>query len=181
MIRVDIQNAERLESLFKNTPKQAKVILWRALNRAATAGRTRASVSIRQHYIIKSGDVKKSIKLKTASLNRLNAQLRASGPVTPLMHFRVTPSFPDIARVRAAVKKGGMKPIESAFVTRANSGVNVFVREGQSRYPIKALYGPSIAQMLGNDEVLDNVLDRTQEVLDERLEHELSRLLRGEF
>lgn len=181
MIQVNVKNAERLEELFKNTPKQAKIILWRALNRAATAGRTRASVSIRQQYIIKAGDVKKSIKIKTASVNRLNAQLRASGPVTPLMKFRVTPSFPDIALVKAAVKKGGMKPIESAFVTRANGGVNVFVREGTSRYPIKALYGPSIAQMLGNEDVLENVLDRTQEVLDERLEHELARLLRGDF
>lgn len=177
MITVNVHNADRLEDLFKSTPKQAKIILWRALNRAATAGRTRASVSIRQNYIIKAGDVKKSIKLKSASLSRLNAELRASGPVTPLMLFRVSPGTP----VKAAVKKFGMKPIDNAFVTRSRGGVNVFVREGASRYPIKALYGPSIAQMLGNEDVLENVIERTQEVLDERLEHELARLLRGEF
>ena len=180
MIQISVNNAERIEELFKNAPIEAKKILWRAVNRAATAGRTRASVSIRKTYVIKAGDVKKSIKIRRASSSNITANLRASGPTLPLMNFRVSPSFPDVMRVRASVKKGGMKPIDKAFVTRTSNGfVNAFVREGDARYPIKSLYGPSIAQMLGNENVLDTVLLRTKEVLDERTKHELDRYFKG--
>lgn len=182
MIQINVKNADRIEELFKNAPVEAKKILWRAVNRAATAGRTRASVSIRKSYVIKAGDIKKRIKIRRASSSNITASLRASGPTEPLMNFRVSPSFPDAMRVRAAVKKGGMKPIENAFVTRTSNGfVNAFVREGDSRYPIKGLYGPSIAQMLGNEDVLNTVLLRTKEVLDERTEHELNQYFRGGF
>ncbi|WP_342471635.1 phage tail protein [Metasolibacillus sp. FSL H7-0170] len=182
-LSVEIRNAQDIIDLFGATPRQAKVVLWRAINRAATAGKTRASVSIRQKYVLNAGDIKRSIKIRKASLNNINAQIKASGPVLPLMKFDVTPSFPDVANVRARVKKqGGRKPIGTGFVTRVGNGhVNVFTRVNKSRYPIKGLFGPSVAQMMGNDEVYNDIHERTQDVLDKRLEHELGRLLRGEF
>jgi len=182
MAQIRVTHAEQIEELFGATPRQAKVVLWRAINRAATAGQTRASVAIRKEYIIKAADVKKRIKIRKSTANNLSAQLRASGPVTPLMKFDVTPSFPGMMQVRARVKKGGRKPIQNGFVTRTGNGhVNVFTRSGSSRLPIQGRYGPSIAQMMGKDEVVENIEQHVQTKLDERLEHELDRLLRGEF
>lgn len=182
MAQIRITHAEQIEELFGATPRQAKIVLWRALNRAATAGQTRASVTVRREYVIKAADVKKRIKIRKATAANLSAQIRASGPVIPLMKFDVTPTFPDIMNVHARVKKGGKKPIQSGFVTRAENGhVNVFTRAGRNRFPIKGRYGPSIAQMMGKDEVVDDIQTRAQDVLDKRLEHELDRLLRGEF
>lgn len=183
MVQVRVTHAEQIENLFSTTPKQARIVLWRAINRAATAGKTRASVQIRRNYYIKAEDIKRRIKIRTATVNRLSAVISASGPVTPLMKFNVTPSFPNVMLVRARVKKkGSQKPIPNAFVTRVKNGhVNVFTRVGSSRYPIRGRYGPSVPQMMGNEDVIENILGRTQEVLDSRLEHELTRLLRGEF
>ncbi|MER2126296.1 phage tail protein [Solibacillus sp.] len=182
MARIRITHAEQIEQLFDATPRQANIILWRALNRAATAAQTRASVTVRREYVIKAADVKKRIKIRKATAGNLSAQIRASGPVTPLMKFDVTPTFPDSTQVRARVKKGGRKPIQSGFVVRTgNSHVNVFTRSGRSRLPIKGRYGPSIAQMMGKDEIVEDIQTRAQDVLDKRLEHELDRLLRGEF
>lgn len=183
LITIKVDHAEQLERLFSIAPKEAKIIMWRALNRAATAARTRASVSVRSRYIVKASDVKKRIKIRKATAANLSAQLRASGPVTPLMKFDVTPKFPDAMPVRARVLKGsGRKPIQSGFVTRTNNGfVNVFTRVGQRRYPIKSRYGPSIPQMIGHEEPLEDITQRAQEILDKRLEHELSRLLWGEI
>lgn len=157
--------------------------MWRALNRAATAAKTRASVSVRKRYIVKAADVKKRIKIRKASAGNLSAQLRAVGPVTPLMKFDVTPKFPDAMPVRARVlKSSGRKSIQSGFVAQMSNGhVNVFTRVGQSRYPIKGRYGPSVPQMIGHEEPLEDITQRAQEILDKRLDHELSRLLWGEY
>lgn len=181
MVQIRVEHAEKLEHLFSIAPKEAKIILWRALNRAATAAQTRASVSIRSRYIIKSTDIKKRIKIRKATASNLVAQIRASGPVNPLMKFDVTPKFPDIKHVRARVLKSSpMKPIQSGFVTRTQNGfVNVFTRVGRSRYPIQGRYGPSIAQMMGHEDPLKDIEKRAQEILDKRLEHEFSILLWG--
>ena len=183
MVQVRVTHAEQIEKLFERTPKQAKIILWRAINRAATAARTRASVGIRQQYVINAADVKRRIKIRTATASRLSAQVRASGPVTPLMKFKVTPTFPDAMLVRAKVKRQGTQtPIQNGFVARVSNGhINVFTRVGSSRYPIQGRFGPSIAQMMGKDEIVKGIQGRAQEVLDNRLEHEFNRLLRGEF
>lgn len=181
MVQIRVDHAEELERLFSRTPKEAKIILWRSINRAATAARTRASVSIRSRYIVKATDIKRRIKIRKATANNLSAQIRASGPVTSLMKFDVTPKFPDVMPVRARVLKGSSrKPIQSGFVTRTKNGhINVFTRVGQSRYPIQGRYGPSIAQMMGHEDPLKDIQGRAQEILDKRIEHELSRLLRG--
>ncbi|WP_036217048.1 phage tail protein [Lysinibacillus sphaericus] len=181
MIQIRVDNAERIEQLFENTPREAKIILVRAINRGATAARTRSSVLLRKNYIMKAEDIKKRIKIRKATANNLSAQIRASGPVTPLMKFDVTPSTPQSVIVRARVKKGGSrKVIKHGFVNRmSNSHVNVFTRVGRNRLPIKGLYGPSIAQMMGKEEIVEEIIERGQTVRDERLEHELNRLLRG--
>ncbi|MGE6601513.1 phage tail protein [Lysinibacillus fusiformis] len=181
MIQIRLENIERIERLFENTPREAKIILWRAINRSATAVRTRSSVAIRKHYIVKAEDVKKRIKIRKATANSLSAQIRASGPVTPIMKFDVRPSSPKNAQVTARVlRQGSRKKIENGFVARTGNGhVNVFTRVGRSRLPIQGRYGPSIAQMMGKDILIEDIIDRGQTVLNNRIEHDLDRLLRG--
>lgn len=182
MIQVKVEHSRELEKFFNSSVAEVRrnghIILGRAINRAATAGRTRASVAIRRQYIVKAADIKRKIKIRRATSNQLSAQIRASGPVTPLIQFDVSPKMPDIMRVRARVKKESrQKPIDDGFVTRAENGfVNVFTRVGSSRYPIKSLFGPSIAQMMGRDENVEDIQNRVQEVLDDRLSHELEGL-----
>lgn len=182
MAQIRVHHVEQIEKIFSQSKKEANRVLWRAINRSAIAARTRASVLIRRKYVVKAADVKRRIKLRTATANRLSAEIRASGPVTPLMKFDVSPKFPDIMRVTSRVlKSGGRKPVQTGFVARVkNDHVNVFTRVGSSRYPIRGLYGPSVAQMMGKDEIVESIQTRAQEVLDERLEHELNRFLRGE-
>lgn len=178
MVQIRVAHAEEIEKIFSKSEKEAKIVLWRAINRAAIAARTKASVEIRKNYIIKAVDVKKTIKIRTATANRISAEVRASGPVTPLMKFDV--SSLKNKMVTARVKKGSKKPVQTGFIARMSNGhTNVVTRVGSSRYPIKGFYGPSVAQMMGNEEIADSILFRAQEVLDDRLEHELSRFLSG--
>ncbi|EON70403.1 phage tail protein [Lysinibacillus sphaericus] len=181
MIEINMHHAEELERLFSRTPKEARKVIARAVNRSAVSARAKASQEIRSKYIIRASDVKSAIKLDKANPSKLSAQVRASGPVIPLMKFDVTPTKPNDMKVRARVKKGGgRKTIQRGFVANmGNSHTNIFKRVGDRRLPIKGLYGPSIAQMMGEATIIANVTNHAQETLDRRLMHELNRLLYG--
>lgn len=178
MIQINLQHVDELERLFNRTPKEARIVISRAINRAATSARARASQEIRKKYIIRASDIKGVIKIDKSTPGTLSAEIRASGPMTPLMKFDVTPKNPNNSIIRARVKKGGSrKPIQKGFIVSAYN--NVYARVDDSRYPIQGLYGPSIAQMMGEATILSNVVARAHETLDNRLEHEMDRLLYG--
>ncbi len=181
MIELKMHHVEKLEKLFSKTPKEARTVFARSINRSAVTARSKASQEIRAKYIIRASDAKSAIKINKATASKLSAQVRASGPATPLMKFDVTPTKPNNAIVRARVKKsGGRKPITHGFIAgMSNSHTNVFIRVSKSRLPIKGLYGPSIAQMMGEDTVIKSIATHAQETLDKRIEHEMNRLLYG--
>lgn len=181
MIELKTLHIEKLEDLFAKTPKEARIVISRAINRSADAARARASQEVQKTYSIKAADIKSKIKIRKSTSNNLSAQVLTSGPVTPLFKFDVTPSQPNNMVVRARVKKrGGRKVIQNGFVARMSSShTNVFTRVGKSRLPIKGRFGPSIAQMMGEDSVVKSIESRAQDILDKRLEHEMERLLRG--
>lgn len=178
MIQIDLHHVEELERLFERTPREARVVISRAINRAAISARARASQEIRKKYIIRASDIKDAIKIDKSTPGTLTAEVRASGPTIPLMKFDVTPTKPNDAIVRARVKKSGSrKPIQQGYIVSAYN--NVYARVGDSRYPIKGLYGPSIAQMMGEASILSSVVARAHETLDTRLGHEMDRMLNG--
>lgn len=61
-VKVDIKRAQDIMELFDATPRQAQIVMWRAITRAATAGRTRASMNVRKNYMVSANDVKKQSK-----------------------------------------------------------------------------------------------------------------------
>lgn len=52
-------------------------------------------------------------------------------------------------------------------------------RDGSKRLPISEFMGPSTAQMAGNSIVLADVEEKAQEVINKRVEHEITRILNG--
>lgn len=181
MIELNLRQVERVEEIFRNTPQQVPKVISRAINRAAHVGRAQATRSVRENYNIKHRDVSSTIKVRTASPDNLNANIRSSGAPMKLMKFRVSPNSPKKAKqVTVGVKKGSRKKIKGAFVAGMNSGhVNVFTRVSKPRLPIRGHYGPSVPQMIGNESVVSVVENKTYQELDSRLDHEINRLLRG--
>ena len=183
MIELRIEHLERLQQILGNTPKQIPFVTARAINRAAEAARTQAGRSVREKYVVKQKDVVSTIKVKKATANNLNADIRSKGPVLKLMAFKVNPGKPQPGRkkkVTVSVKKGSQKSISNSFVAQTSSGhVNVFTRVSRKRLPIRGHYGPSVPQMIGNESVIEFVENRASDVLDTRLQHEISRLIGG--
>ena len=183
MIELDLRQVERIERIFKNTPQQVPIVISRAINRASQAGRTQAAREARSLYTVKHGDVLKTLKINKASSNAMRASISSRGELIPLTSFnaRATQSG-----VSVAVKKGERKQLKSVFIRtlknpRYGKGAhNVFGRLTKSRIPLRGHYGPSIPQMIGNEDATDSVKTRISEVLDDRIRHEIEFLLRGE-
>lgn len=159
--------------------KKANIVIYRSLNRAMTTVAARVSQEVRKDYNIKAGDIKATLEKTRATRTNLAAIVKSKGEPVPLDRFKLTPRKAQPKRkkpIKVGVKKDGMKEILHAFVADIN-GIKVFKRKGKSRLPIKRLFGPSIPQMIGNEEVRLKINKAGQEMFYKRLDHEIEQIL----
>lgn len=171
MIEVQIEGIKIFEDL-KNADKQLEKALYFAKNRALNTVKTELARGVPKRYDTKQ----KTIRDRTR-VNKNTGEVSVTGSPIRLFKFRVTPTSPKRQLVTASVKRAS-KSLPNAFVQRMGNGTTgVFERVGKSRYPIRQLYTVSAPQMAGNEEVLDGAMERASIVFDERLSHEIGRLL----
>ena len=83
------------------------------------------------------------------------------------------------------LKSTGPAKFDNAFVAKVGSGehVGIFERTGGTASTgsdaIKEIMGLSNAQMIGNEEVIENLSEDAARKFDERLDHEIARILGG--
>lgn len=181
MITLDLHKVEEIERMLSRTPDQVNRVLATAINSSASHGRRRAAKAVRKEYVVDRTGAMKDLKMIRATPGYLRATLKSEGKPIELFKFDTIPRFPDVSKVRARVKKSSShKTIESAFVSQMGSGhMNVFERVGKSRLPIKGLYSPSLPQMYGNDEVINDVDIEVEKRLDQELSKALEKMLWG--
>lgn len=184
MIEFTAAQMEKAERLLQHIPGGAQKALSRAMNRAIDSAKTEASRKARETYHVRHKDVLDTIKVSKSSPSNLNAVVVSRGYVFALTKFQVTPKKPQPKRKKeivVRVKRGEGGPIKRAFVTQLKSGhLGVFKRAGKARFPIEQFYGPSVPQMLGNVKVTDAVEQRAAAVMNDRLDHEIMRILEGQ-
>ena len=97
---------------------------------------------------------------------------------------KLVPAHPSIAARAHQFKGTSPVTFQNAFVLEMKSGHRgIFERTGgiasTGNAEIKELMGSSVAQMLGNKEVAEKLVTSAKEKFDERLDHEITRLLAG--
>lgn len=171
MIEVQIEGIEIFDQL-KNSDKQLEKALYFAKNRALNTVKTELARGVPKKYDTKQ----KTIRDRTR-VNKNTGEVSVKGSPIRLFKFRVTPTSPRKQLVTASVKRAS-KSLPNAFVQQMRNGtIGVFERVGKSRYPIRQLYSVSAPQMAGNEEVLEGAMERASIIFDERLSHEIGRLL----
>ena len=103
-----------------------------------------------------------------------------SGPELTMAHFRIRPSGRDTTGnnrqlVRVEVERTGLKPLKNAFVYNGT----VFQRKGATRLPIEPRYGPSVPQMVGNENIVEDIQSEMRDTFQRRIDHEAMRLIKG--
>lgn len=164
------------------------------INRTLQRGKTEASRAITAEFAIKANDAKAQLKVTSISRKQggfvLAGSLEAFGrrrghssrnvmlfnakPVLGRDRKQVRFSTPQGWRTRTVAVGGGVsvkikktgprKVIEGAFI--GNKGRTVFIREGQSRLPIKAVETLDLPQMFNTQTVNRRLLKRMAEILD---------------
>lgn len=171
MIEVQIEGIEIFDQL-QNSDKQLEKALYFAKNRALNTVKTELARGVPKKYDTKQ----KTIRDRTR-VNKDAGEVSVKGSPIRLFKFRVTPTSPKRQLVTASVKRA-RKSLPHAFVAQMSNGhIGIFERAKESRYPISQLYSVSAAQMAGNEEVLEGAMERASIVFDERLSHEIGRLL----
>ena len=169
----DVQ--DKLGSFSKKAPNA----LSSSLNRAVTNVASNVSKEVRKEYNIKAADIKATLSKTRASRANLSAIVKSRGELLPLDKFKVSPKTVQPKRkapIKVGVKKSGLKPLLGAFVADIN-GIKVFERQGKGRLPVRKLFGPSVPQMLKNEEVRANIDREGTATFYRRLDHEINRIL----
>ncbi|WP_018935656.1 MULTISPECIES: phage tail protein [unclassified Thioalkalivibrio] len=146
----------------------------RALNRATTATRTRASSAIRQVYNVPAAEVRGTFRITRASRTRPEALIESRGVRLPLSRFGARQTRRGVTlNVRRST---GRRLLSGGFFGQGSMpSSRLFRREGSARLPVEQLFGPAVPQMLQESGVERQVLQRAEEVYLSTLEHELRR------
>lgn len=150
-----------------------------ASNKIGAKLRTEASRQIRARYVIDAATVRASMNLHMArvKVGQVDAQLSIFGSPTragrSMNMIRFLERKVTLAEGRRRKRDGtqnqlrfkvrkdkGLQPIAGAFV--GNKGRTIFMREGKTRLPIKALQVIGVSQMFNSHAVRDAVMARME-------------------
>lgn len=187
MISVMIQD-EILKQKLQKIPKDAPLILSRALRRGLQTAGSEAKKAIRDEYPLKAKEISSTLKFKKPSKANLTAQMISSGNKLGVEHFKISPAVSTrksrLLKITISKKKGpitlsaGFAKEVKKYVdaTSLSPNIRVFVREGSERYPVKRIYGPSVPELVGSKNVMNRIDAEASSMVLKRIDHEINRL-----
>lgn len=201
-VKVSEETTDKLHTILAGIENAEEKVLKPALARGLSAGKTAFSKQTRETYHVSpsilSSYSKVGYKNVSVSGNGIIGSIEYSGGVIPLFKFNVAPKKPTYGKkaVKASVmRSGGQVVFENAFIAQMKSGhLGIFEGKGtwrrstrptktggntENNEKIKELFGPSVPRMAENAVVLQSVEDRVNEVINQRIDHEIERLLSG--
>lgn len=197
-LKIDFQAAE---AVLKDLPKsKADLIMMRATNRAITTAAATMRKETAQKYRIKSTDVGKTLVKLKANRHNPTARIISRGRHINLAKFKASPNRPvkygkpkgrghnpSPKVYKAAVRKeqeiqplgGENKPF---IAVMSNGFQGMFRRKTRQttkgrNNSIIGVSGPSVPQMLSNDAIQKSVIKEAENMMLERLDHEINRVL----
>ncbi len=183
MIEISEETIARVERILAGVPRGTERALSNAINRGLGSAKTQAFQEVREIYSVKQGDLSGATvtRVQKASTGEVAGYIAFSGVKLPLYKFNVSPKIPKKTNhIKAGLMKGSWTLFENAFIAQMDSGhIGIFERETSKRLPIGQIMGLSGAQMVGNEEIIEKLSKSTQEKINERLEHEIDRILNG--
>lgn len=194
-ISVTEEQVERAKAMLSSSPAMINNIICEAINKSIAIANRETTRKLQAEYTVKKSIITKSKKVKKrAGKKNLVAVIESKGkPLTVRTAFIVRPSRKSGIRrqpVYVRVKKMGGGVIQNAFLTTVETGhigvkhLGVFIRNNKwgrngnkKRERIKAIYGPSVPQMIGNEDIVEYIENLTEEKLDFYIEEKVSAFL----
>ncbi len=173
----DMSNIERMLAGFSQSSVEKAI--KSAITRTLKGAKQTASRKAAERYTAKASSIAKTLKVRvTGTVGTLSS----SSYRMPLTSFKYKPSKRPKKVTKgnhylySEVIRGQQTLREHAFIALGNKP---FKRTGKSRYPIKMLYGPSAAEMLGKPPTSTFITAKMQERIQVEAMHEVGALLGG--
>lgn len=185
MIEVSEQVIDRIHTILAGVQDADKKVLKPAMARALMAGKAESKRQAVSVYHIKPGEFNKNSYIKYRGIKHhgegeMIGEIEFAGSPVPLIKYKVTPQTPAKGKPAAAavLKKNAPVPFDrenDVHVLQMQSGhIGIFKGENGK---LKELYAPSTPKMIENEEVRTKIEGRVNEVLNQRIGHEIERLL----
>lgn len=176
-----IERANKLLAGIGNGSGAIKAVYF-ALKRAGERAKTQAGRFAAQEYTINKGSFMSHTKIQTqvsgGSGGAASVNITFRGSVIPLIEFNT--SYSRGGALQTTVKRsGGSAILSHAFTSTMFGRLAVFEHVNVTRGPVHQLFGPSTAQMMQNELVIEQMSKTIEETFDQRIEHEISRILSG--
>lgn len=178
-----------IKEVLKKLPdeKKAKSAMMSAFNRAVGPARTTAAKETSSRYHVTKQDVRNIDFVKRDRANT-SITINWNAAQIPLDKFETTfpktnHRFPERGRanspqVTTMIRRGGRRVrYNTSFVAKTRAGNAVYRRTKKTRFPIKRVLGPAIPQLMNSLQLQEKIINRTQPIIDKRLEHEINRML----
>lgn len=205
---IGAEKLKSAEQALADVPGGMERALRSATKRAASFLRTQSTKEIRQRYDITRKNIRaeQNVNVSYRYFSGIEARITFRGNKIPLWRYGgSSPSKPTVNTEKTvmAIVNGNLRPVHPgiaatghqlvstapttfsrAFVAQMQSGhIGIFERTGGKTATgdaeIKEIMGSSVPQMLGNEEVQESLAEKTAAKMDERLEHEVNRILAG--
>lgn len=185
MIEITNEQIERVNLILSGVPNGVEKALKSVIQRANNTVRAEVLKGITSVYAISKQNVRAETTITTETRQvdgGIVGAVSFAGYKIPLYRFDVSPSIPGqrVTVTARTMKDRAKTPFEQAFIAKMKSGhTGVFQRDKETRLPISEFPGLSTAQMAKNTVVLEQVEEKAQEVINKRIEHEITRILDG--
>ena len=192
--RIQVDNVEEIKQRLGSFKEKAPTVLANAINRTTTNIKKNMAQQTAERYNIKSTDVRKTITITKATRTKLEGTAKSKASPIALSKFKVSPNRPvsyakgkPSPRVyKVAVKKdSASKPLDAnpkGFIAIMKAGhkehKGLFQRVSQASKPIKQYFGPSVPQMIKNEDIMNYIQNDARSTLQKRIDAEISNILR---
>lgn len=206
---VGAEHFQEAERMLADVPGGMDRALKSAAMRATSFLRTQSTKEIRKRYDITRKDIRaeRNITTRFRYFNGVEAIVTFKGKKIPLFRYggaapkeptvnaektvmaivngQLRPVHPSVAASGHQLTSTGPTTFSNAFVARMKSSghVGIFERTGGKTVTgdaaIKEIMGSSVPQMLGSEEVQESLVEKTMGKMEERLTHEVNRILNG--
>ncbi len=200
MMEITAETIERAQKVLAGIPKGAERAFSNAINRALAHTKSQAFKEARKVYAVNLKDLNSATatRVQKASTGNTVGYVLFSGVKIPLFKFNLSlGSEKKSKHIKAGLMKGSWTAFDHAFIAQMDSGhIGIFERTGgqgiKSRLAktkdgkgtkhtekISQIMGLSGAQMIQNAEVTDRLSEDAQKKFEQRVEHEIDRILNG--
>lgn len=192
-VRVDVRsNIGDVVATIRALPDRLKDrAIMRSINRAVDAIATESSAQIREVYNLKHRAVLDALTKHKASRVTLTGDVTFKGRRVPLIEFEARWRRGQPVGATAKIFAGGQRvPYRGAFIAAARSNnptgggsagmMQVWVRVGKDRYPIRVLRGISIPLTVRNKAVSEAITKVASETFKKNFSQQIQYLTRAQ-